>query len=128
MKTQFLRFVGTGLLNTLVGYCIYGIFVFFELAPAYALFGATLFGAFFNYVTLQYFVFNEVKGNFLSFLLSYAVIYAINLLILKGVLYFVTPSAYLAQLLSLVPTAIVAYLILKNYSFQKRFSHAKEAH
>lgn len=128
MKTQFVRFIGTGLLNTIVGYCVYGIFLFFEVAPAYALFGATLFGAFFNYFTLQYFVFNQVKGNFLRFLLSYVIIYVINLLVLKSVLYFVTSSAYLAQLLSLLPTAIVAYLILKNYSFQKRFSHAKEAH
>lgn len=128
MKIRLLKYIGTGIINTLFGYGFYALLLYYEMIPSYALLIATVMGLIFNYQTNKHYVFNDFRGNFFRFCLSYAVIYIFNLMLLNGALYFLTSSAYFAQILCLPPTVIIGYFILKNFSFKKEFAHGKENH
>jgi len=46
------RFIGVGLLNTVVGYAIYGLFIFLKMPYLVALLMATIMGVIFNYFSI----------------------------------------------------------------------------
>lgn len=128
MKMRFMRFIGVGALNTCFGYFFYALLLYQEISPSYALFIATIIGVIFNFQTNRHFVFNDQRGNFFRFSLCYSIIYLFNLMILNAALYFFTSSAYIAQILCLLPTALISYFILNSYSFPEELSHVKKNH
>lgn len=121
MNYRFLKFIATGILNTLVGYSVYALGIYFNLDHQYALLVATVLGVVFNFITNKHWVFKDAQGNFLRFIGVYTIVYFFNLFILTLLLNYVTESAYFAQILSLTPTVLLTYLLLKTFCFHRKW-------
>ena len=97
LNPRIVKFLAIGLLNTFFGYTIYAILVFINLPYLIALFIATLAGILFNYFSFGRIVFRAHGGwlIFGKFIVAYAVVYAINAILL-GIL---TQGIYLSPYL-----------------------------
>ena len=62
MKIRLLKYIGTGIINTLFGYGFYALLLYYcEMIPSYALLIATVMGLIFNYQTNKHYVFNDFR-------------------------------------------------------------------
>ena len=115
---EFIKFLFIGGVNTLFGYTIYVLFIIIGLNISLSLGLATLMGAFFNYLTTGKFVFNNSGfKKIILFIPAYFIIYIINLIALKFMLY-LGFSPIIAQFLMLVPISIFSFLLIKYGVFQ----------
>ena len=117
---RFLRFIVTGMVNTAFGYSVYGALVFLGLPYQIALALATVAGVAFNYRTFRHFVFASRGGGrvFAKFIVTYVVVYVLNVFMLGGVLRFLRLDPYLSQLLCLVPAVIISFLLMQIWVFR----------
>ena len=112
---EIVRFVFTGVLNTLFGYAVYAALVYTGVAPALALLLATIVGVLFNFVSFGTLAFKRLEARLLPrFLLAYAGIYLFNLLLLEAVQRYAGAGPIVGQLLCLFVVAPAAYLVLKT--------------
>lgn len=115
-KLRWVKYLGVGGLNTLVGYSIYAVFVLIGVPYLWALLMATIAGVIFNYFSFGRMVFKASGGWFVfgKFIAAYTVVYVVN----AGLLSFLTErgnlNAYLAQALCIVPSVGIGW-ILMNY-------------
>lgn len=118
---QVIRFILVGTLNTLVGYSLYAVFLFVGMNYRCALLLATILGVFFNFKTIGQFVFNNTnKRLFFKFVVVYVFIYcfqsyAIQLMELE------MANLYLAGFISMIPAAIVTFVLNKLIVFRKNY-------
>jgi putative flippase GtrA len=84
LKLKPIRFLLVGGLNTLVGYSIFALFLFFGLPSDLALLFATCFGIVFNFKSISNMVFcTNHNALFGKFFLLYTILYLGNLGLLK---------------------------------------------
>jgi len=128
LDPRFLRFIVTGMVNTVFGYSVYGALVFLELPYQMALALATVAGVAFNYRTFGHFVFASSGGVkvFARFIAAYGVIYGFNVFLLAGVIRFLRLDPYLSQLLCLVPTVILGFLLMQTWVFRGEPNYGTE--
>lgn len=116
-KFQFIRFLFTGVFNTLVGWIIFSVAVLFGAPILLALVVSTTLGAVFNFVTHGAITFGNLNAkNFPSFLGVYSFVIASN----YGMLLLVLPSIkdpLLAQILIAPFIALLSYFILNRLVF-----------
>lgn len=120
LNIEFLRFLLVGALNTGVGYLVYllGLLVA-NLSPGVALAVATVIGALFNFVTTGRMVFRDSAWSRLPlFLLSYAMVYVLNLCALQGLIAIGVP-AHWAQAILLPVMAVTSYAVFRTMVFKK---------
>ena len=123
-RSEFIRFLFTGGINTAVGYLIYAAayFVFENAIIALAL--DYIIGAFFNYKSYSVIVFNKYKkGRFFLFILIYIIIYWVNYGIIYLFMHYIFNNAYLAQIAALTICPILLYVLLRKFVF---LSHEKQ--
>src|SRR5450759_1354670 len=98
---RIVKFLTVGLLNTFFGYAIYAVLVFIHLPYLTALFIATLVGVTFNYFSFGQMVFKAHGGwlAFGKFIFAYAVVYAINAILLSILTQGFYLSPYLGQVI-----------------------------
>jgi putative flippase GtrA len=117
-SVRFIRFLFTGILNTLFGYAVFLICLATNLIPEFALAIATVIGAFFNYLTATRMVFGpQARSRLPSFIAIYAFIYGLNTLAIR----FLVQSALrpaVAQGLLAPLMAIISYLLFRNIVFK----------
>lgn len=119
-RARFVRFLFAGLLNTAFGYAIFAAGLRAGATPALALLVATVSGVFFNFFTTGRLVFGSSAVRRLPrFVLSYCVIYLINLALLT-LLTRAGVSALAAQALSLPIVVVCSFLILRRFVFADR--------
>lgn len=119
--SEVVRFVFTGVLNTLVGYAIYAALVYAGLAPALALFVATVLGVLFNFVSFGTLTFKRLEARLLPrFVAAYAAIYVFNVILLEAVQRYAGVGPIVGQLLCLLVVAPAAYLLLKTQVYGGR--------
>ena len=116
---EAVRFLLAGLLNTIFGYAIYAIFIYFKVPYSVALFIATITGILFNYFTFGNLVF--FKSNlsiFIKFISTYLLTYLLNIYLL-GVLNTSTPfGLYIDQLLCLILIISLNWFTMKYLVFK----------
>lgn len=114
---QFIRFLVIGGINTLFGYGVFASFLFVGFHYAIAALMGTLLGVLFNFVTTGRLVFNN-RNNYLifKFVITYGIVYGLNLLGLK-VFNLFRVSNYLAGAILILPTAVIAFLLNKKWVF-----------
>ena len=118
-RSKILRFLFTGIFNTLVGFFFYALFIFFNFNQWSSLLFGTLLGTFFNFLTIGSYVFRMLSFKILpTFLFFYSIIYFINLYLLKKLSLLIF-NDYLAQLLLAPIIAIGSYYIFSNFVFKK---------
>jgi len=113
---KIIKFLSAGVLNTIFGYTVYAALLFFNAQYLAALFGATVAGVIFNYFSFGRIVFNSYSGWFvlLRFVLSYALIYAVNAALLGILTGYFLLNPYLGQVVC-IPIGILLSWLLMNY-------------
>lgn len=115
LNSSQIKFLGVGLLNTLVGYSIYALLIACKLPYLTALFLATILGVIFNYFSVGRLVFSSEGGLaiFAKFVITYSVVYMLNALALNILIATFQLGPYIAQAL-FVPLSVSLSWILMN--------------
>ena len=112
------RFLAVGVLNTMFGYGFYALLLALGLHYAVAAFLATVAGVMFNFQSSKKLVFqSRTRNRFVQFILSYCLIYLINVIALTLLVQWGL-SAYGAGLATLLPGAVMSYLLQKHWVFK----------
>ncbi len=119
IQPQFIKFLLVGGINTLFGYSIYALGILLGLEYKLAMLGATVIGAFFNFVTNGRLVFGT-KGTalLLRFLPVYVIIYFLNIGFIKLFLYLGLTSLG-AGAVTILPVSVISYFLQKQLVFKK---------
>lgn len=114
---KFLKFLLVGGINTIFAYCIYALFVTLGLPPGLALFFQYIIGVLWNFKTTGILVFKNHDNRLVfKFILSYVFTFILNGILLKILLKFL--NEYLAQLVLVLPVAMVSFCIFKFWVFK----------
>ena len=110
------RFLGVGLINTVVGYAIYGILILLNVPYLAALLIATIMGVIFNYFSIGRLVFKAQGGLivFGKFIVAYSLVYFINATALEVLIKHFKFDPYIGQALC-VPLSVLISWLLMNY-------------
>jgi putative flippase GtrA len=113
-----IRFILVGILNTIFGYSIWAILLFFGMHYALAVIVSTLFAILFNFKTTGYLVFkNKNNKLILRFALIYTATTVLNILLLK-IAKILSINLYVAGLFITGIIAILSFLLQKYYVFK----------
>ncbi len=115
------KFIGVGLLNTVVGYGIYGSLILLKMPYLAALLIATIMGVIFNYFSIGRLVFKARGGLivFGQFIAAYSVVYGVNATALDVLIKHFQFNPYMGQALC-VPLSVVISWLLMNYWVYKK--------
>jgi putative flippase GtrA len=119
-RSRGARFIVVGAVNTAFSYSLYAMLVFLGLHYTLANLTALVAGILFSFRTQGAFVFNNTeRSRFLRFVVTWAVIYLINIGLIRGamVLGF---DAYVGGALAIAPTAVLSYLTQKHFVFREQ--------
>lgn len=115
---KFLKFLIVGAINTIFAYSIYAFFIFLGLNADLALFFQYVLGVLWNFKTTGVLVFKNNDNRLIfKFILSYIFTFIINSILLNILLKFL--NEYLAQLVLVLPIAILSFCIFKFWVFKK---------
>jgi putative flippase GtrA len=118
-KNQYIRFIITGIINTIFGYSIFSLFIFMAFEYKMAIAISTIAGILFNYNSFKRIVFNNSdSGGLIRFTLIALCIYFLNI---QGVAIFLSYgfNIHTSFVLIFLPTTIINYLLLKFFVFKK---------
>ena len=114
---QFHRFIAVGVLNTLVGYLLYALFLYLGFNYILASLFSTVLGVLFNFHSIGKLVFGGYSyRKILRFFSVYGLIYLLNISGL-ALLDTLGINLYLAGALLLGPLAIVSFVLNKYYVY-----------
>jgi len=110
------KFLGVGVLNTVVGYAIYAILILANVPYLAALLLATVAGVTFNFFSIGRLVFKSNGGLviFGKFIAAYGVVYVVNAVGLEIAIKHFQIGPYLGQALC-VPTSVILSWLLMNF-------------
>ena len=124
-RSEVLRFVVVGILNTSVSYLIYALLLSIGLRYQMANLIALVIGVLFSFKTQGHLVFNSRNNRLLGrFILSWLFIY-VCVIFLIGRIIDLGLNAYAAGALALPFSAVLSYVIQKYFVF-KRASQATQ--
>jgi len=104
-------------INSVFGYSVYALFIFFNFHYSVASLFATFFGVLFNFKTTGIFVFKSRSNNLIyKFVGVYIIVYLLNILLLK-ILSGFHLNLYVAGAMALVPVALISFTLNKKYVF-----------
>ncbi len=114
---QLVLFFMVGGINTLFGYSLYALFLYFGLHYTLASLFSTIGGVLFNFKTTGIIVFkNHNNKLLLKFIGVYAITYLLNIGCLR-IFDIVNVNMYLAGAIVLIPVALIAYTLQKRFVF-----------
>ena len=116
---RFVRFIFVGGINTLFGYGVFTILILLKVWYPAALFAATVMGVIFNYFTIGRIVFRKKGSEFiLRFAAVYAIVYCINLGLLKLINGVLDINILIAQIICIFPVVVLNYFLQKRVVFR----------
>lgn len=121
---RFLLFLIVGGVNTLFGYGIFALCIFFKFHYAFASVVSTVLGVLFNFKTTGIIVFKN-KDNTLLF--KFFMVYAISFIIGLIYLYYMNQlniSNYLSGAIWILPGASIAYTLQRIFVFKPKKTSA----
>lgn len=114
---RFARFIAIGVLNTMVGYGVFALFILAGVSSPLALLSSTIIGVLFNFVSTGQFVFGSRKiSRLVPFVAVYGLIYLLNLVALRG-LELLAVGTLLAQAILLPFFVLLSYGLNRRYVF-----------
>lgn len=119
-KQTIPKFLGVGLVNTIVGYAIYAILIALDVSYLASLLMATIAGVTFNYFSIGRLVFNS-KGGFIvccKFIAAYGVTYVVNAAGLALSIKYLQLNPYLGQALCVSPSVLLSWLLMNYWVYK----------
>ena len=118
---QIIKFLTTGILNTVIGNGIYAVLLFADIPYLVALLFATITGVIFNYFSYGYIVFNGYTGRLVlcKFTITYLIIFSLNAIGLSVLIRYFFLSPYAAQLICIPPNILLSWLLMKCWVFKR---------
>ena len=116
-RILFIKFIVVGGINTVFGYGVYWGLLQLDFHFAIATFFSTVLGTIFNFFTTGRLVFKS-KGSFYKFVFVYGFLYLIS----TGGIAFIHNfdiSYEIAGLIIIIPRAVIAFLLNKNWVFKE---------
>jgi len=118
IKDEFLRFIIVGILNTIFGYLIYALFIYFGFHYVWASLFATIIGISFNFQTIGRLVFRNHNHKLIfRFVLVYIIVFLSGIVFIWIFKSFGLDN-YVSGLIALVPNAIISFLLNKFYVYR----------
>lgn len=119
-KYRFVRFVLVGIVNTLFGMSIYTLCLYVGMPYQVATFVSTILGVLFNFKSIGVMVFGSHDNRLIwRFVISYAVAYVIQLLVIKLLLLTTSLNTYWCGYLSTPIVAVFSFVIQKKFVFKR---------
>jgi len=113
------KFILVGFLNTLVGFSLYALFIFFGIPYPVAVLLSTVLGVLFNYKTIGKIVFTYQGGSrLLPFILVYIIVYCLNVYGLWQFESLGLDNKYIAGAILLFPLALISFYLNKSWVFK----------
>lgn len=115
------KFFIVGILNTIVGYGLFDILIFWKTNYILALTVSHIFATTHSYVWNRLFTFKSkatLKGEFAKFVFSYFLIYALNFILLYIFVGLFNKNIYLCQFVILVIVTAVSFGLQKYWTFK----------
>lgn len=118
---MFCKFLVTGAINTLFGYCIFALFIFLNFHYTLATLLATILGIFFNFKTTGIIVFKNRKNKlFFKFILVYGFMYLVTIVQLSFLKSIHMDNMYINYAIAILPNAMLSYFIMKKVVFKEK--------
>ncbi len=122
LKKQIVRFLIVGILNTVVYYILYSLFLYFKFDYRMAVAFATIIGVLFNFKSFGKYVFDNNDNSIIyKFIGVYIILFLTNILLIN-VFYILINNYYIAGFFAIFPYAIVSYYLNKEFVFKKKES------
>lgn len=114
------KFLGVGVLNTVVGYAIYAVLILLNVPYLAALLIATVAGVTFNYFSIGRLVFKSKGGlNVVAkFIAAYGVVYFVNAAGLAVLIKYFQLGPYIGQALCVPPSVILNWLLMNYWVYK----------
>jgi putative flippase GtrA len=114
------KFLGVGVLNTVVGYAIYASLILLEVPYLAALLMATVAGVTFNYFSIGRLVFKSRGGLivFGKFIAAYGVVYFVNAAGLEVAIKHFQLGPYIGQALCVPPSVLLSWLLMNYWVYK----------
>jgi putative flippase GtrA len=120
LKNKFIRFLIVGGINTLFGYSVFSLFIFFKVHYTIASLFATIIGVLFNFKSTGKLVFNNTNNRLLiKFILVYTFVYLINISLLRMLNNF-DINLFLSGAIILLPISVVSFVLNKKFVFKEK--------
>jgi putative flippase GtrA len=118
---RLLVFLIIGGINTVFGYSVYALFIYLDLNYRAAILISTIFGVIFNFFSYKIFYSHKYLSCYLfvKFIISYSVIYGVNLTLLEFFNATFKSNMYLSQLLCVLPCLCLNWLSLRYFVYRK---------
>ncbi|RAX51809.1 polysaccharide synthesis protein GtrA [Helicobacter sp. 16-1353] len=123
LKYSFIKYLIVGIINTLFGFGIIFILMYYGLLPEIANFIGYLCGIILSFILNKYFTFksnNHIRKEFFRFLISMGIAYAINLIILIISYRYFLINEYVSQIIAGVFYTLSGYILSKLYAFRNK--------
>lgn len=118
LNSQFIKFLIVGALNTLFGYGVYAVLIWFGLNYFSALTLSTILGVLFNFKTIGSLVFKSRSNlKIFKFCFVYFFLFAVNVMSVKLLLAYGLNS-YFAGALTILPLAMLSFFLNKYFVFR----------
>ena len=127
---QPIKFLVVGAVNTVFGYSCYAGLLFIGLHYSLAALFGMLLGIAFNYLSTSKYVFNTTPAN-ISRVIRFVLVYSLQYLLNVLCLWFLEQSGfnpYISGLLLILPMAVVSYLLLNYFVYNKKPGQGSNEH
>lgn len=121
MNKRFIKFLFVGIINTIVGYGSYSIFIFLNIHYLIANTLSTIIGVINSYILNKKITFNDKKTNTktpFKFVSVYVVSYLVGMINLKILVDFFNINSYIAGFFNLILTTLISWFGHKYFSFK----------
>lgn len=124
-RSQFLRFLLVGGVNTVFGYSVFALLIFLGVYYPVALAVSTVAGVLFNFATTGRLVFKNRDNSLLTrFIIIYLPVYLVNVVALK-LLSELGVNHYAAQAISALPVALLSFGLNRRFVFRAQADVSK---
>lgn len=121
ISIELIKFLFVGILNTIFGYSLFAIFIFFNMHYSLAVLCSTILGVLFNFKTIGKLVFGSHDNSLIfRFVAVYIVIYILNISFLWFFKYLGFGNMYINGMVLLAPLAVVSFILNKKFVFRNK--------
>ena len=125
-NNHFIRFILVGILNTMVGYGLFALFIYLGLHYSLAVLFSTVLGVLFNFKSIGRLVFNTNNNKRIyHFIGVYTFLYLLNVSGLWGLSSIGIEDMYVAGAVLLAPLAIMSFILNRKFVFNQEVNFEK---